>query len=264
VTQQGALRMLAPLLGRNRRAIRLAIVLAILAQATLALLPLIQQVIMDHAILRHDRSLATWITILIVAGGLSYLGNYLRRSVGLKAAARSQRDLQIRVHHHMQYLDATGRAGFRAGDVMSRATSDLTIIQMFLQQLGIAYGNLTLLVVAVVIMFVLSPLLALVMVVSVPIFFAVAMRYRTRSFPASWTDQLYKGTVAGVVEEAVTGVRVVKALGQESQEQEELNRTAHTLFQSRLRTTRITAFFGATLETIPGLTQLAILALGNQ
>jgi ABC-type multidrug transport system fused ATPase/permease subunit len=260
---QGALRMLAPLLGRNLRSIWLAIGLAVGAQAFLALLPLIQKVILDDAILTHQRSLALWITILLVTGTLSYVGNYARRSVGLKAGSRSQRDLQIRVHHHMQYLDAAGRAKFRSGDIMSRATSDLTIIQMFLQQLGIAFGNLTLLVVAVVIMIVLSPLLALVMVVSVPIFFAVAVRFRSRSFPASWTDQFYKGTVAGVVEEAVTGVRVVKAFGQEAQEQDELNRTALTLFQSRLRTTRIVAFFGATLETIPGLTQVAVLALGG-
>ncbi len=263
VKARGALRMLTPLLGRNLRSIRLAIALAVVAQAFLALLPLIQKVILDDTVLSHQRSSVLWIAILLVTGTLSYLGNYARRSVGLKAASRSQRDLQIRVHHHMQNLDAAGRAKFRSGDIMSRATSDLTIIQMFLQQLGIAFGNLTLLVVAVVIMFVLSPLLALVMLVSVPIFFAVAVRFRSRSFPASWTDQFYKGTVAGVVEEAVTGVRVVKAFGQEAQEQDELNRTARTLFQSRLRTTRIVAFFSATLETIPGLTQVAVLALGG-
>jgi len=262
-SRQGALRLLAPLLGKNLRSIRLAIALAITAQATLALLPLIQQIILDDAILHHDRSLALWITLLLVAGAVSYLGNYLRRSVGFTAAVRSQRDLQIRVHHHLQYLDATGRGQFRSGDVMSRATSDLTLIQMFLQQLGIAFGSVTLLTVAIVVMVVLSPLLALVMAVSVPVFFALAVRFRTRSFPASWIDQHYKGAVAGVVEEAVTGVRVVKAFGQDAQEQAELGRAARTLFQSRLRTARITAFFSATLETIPGLTQVAVLALGG-
>ncbi|OAA26174.1 ATP-binding cassette, subfamily B [Frankia sp. EI5c] len=263
MARKGALRMLAPLLGRNLRSIRWAIALAVAGQATLGLLPLIQQIILDDAILRHDRSLAVWTTLLMVAGVASYLGNYLRRRVGFRAAVRSQRDLQIRVHHHLQYLDATGRDRFRSGDVMSRATSDLTLIQMFLQQLGITFGSLTLLVVAVVVMVILAPLLALVMAVSVPVFFAVAVRFRRRSFPASWADQHYKGAVAGVVEEAVTGVRVVKAFGQDAQEQAELGRAARALFQSRLRTARITAFFSATLETIPGLTQLAVLALGG-
>ncbi|MCW2528451.1 MAG: Fe(3+)-transporting ATPase Xenobiotic-transporting ATPase [Pseudonocardiales bacterium] len=257
------LRMLAPMLGRNRRAIRAGILLAVAAQAVQATIPLIQRVLIDDSILSRKRSLMLWIAILIAAGVVSFVGNYLRRSVGGAAAARSQRDLQISVHHHMQYLDEAGRDKFRTGDIMSRATSDLTVIQTYLQQLGVAYGNLALLVVALVSMFFLSPVLALVMVVAVPVFFFVATRFRTRSFPASWTDQLYKGSVAGVVEEAITGVRVVKAFGQETQEQDTLTDTARTLFQSRLRTARITAIFGATLEAIPGLTQLAVLALGG-
>jgi len=259
----GALRLLGPLLAGNRRGIRTGIALAIVGQAALALVPLVQKVILDDAVLTKRRSLALWIAILVGTGIVSYLFNYWRRVVGGKAAARSQQELQLRVHHHMQYLDATGRERFRAGDVMSRATSDLTLIQVFVQQLGIAYGNLTLLVVAIAVMVFLSPLLAIVMTVSVPIFFGEALRFRKQSFPASWTDQLYKGAVAGVVEEAITGVRVVKAFGQERQEQDALIATSRILFQSRLRAARITAFFGATLETIPGLTQLAILGFGG-
>jgi ATP-binding cassette, subfamily B, bacterial len=255
--------MLGPLLGRNRRWIWTGITLAIVAQAAQATLPLIQQIILDDAILTRRRSLSLWVAILITVGVFSFLGNYLRRAIGGRAAARSQRDLQLAVHHHMQHLDALRRAEFHTGDVMSRATSDLTLIQLFLQQLGILYGNLTLLLVAIGVMFWLSPLLALVMVVSVPLFFGVAMRFRRRSFPASWIDQVYKGAVAGVVEEAVTGVRVVKAFGQEAQEQESLNVEARRLFQSRLRTARITAVFGAALEAVPGLTQVAVLAFGG-
>lgn len=255
--------MLSPLLGRNRRRIRVGIALAVVSQATLATMPLIQRVVLDDTILSKRRSLALWVGILVAAGVVSFVGNWLRRSVSGRAAARSQRDLQMAVHHHMQHLDASRRDEFRSGDIMSRATSDLTVIQMFLQQLGIAYGNLTLLLVAVVGMLLLSPLLALVMAVSVPVFFLVALRFRSRTFPASWTDQLYKGTVAGVVEEAVTGVRVVKAFGQESQEQETLDVEARRLFQSRLRSARITAVFGASLDVIPGLTQLAVLAFGG-
>ncbi|MBO0867215.1 MAG: ABC transporter ATP-binding protein [Micromonosporaceae bacterium] len=260
---RGTLRMLGPLLGRNKRRIWAGIVLAVVAQAVQAAIPLIQQVIMDDTILSRRRSLGLWIGILVAAGIASFVGNWLRRAVGGKAAASSQRDLQLAVHRHMQHLDASRRDQFRSGDVMSRATSDLTVIQMFVQQLGVAAGNLTLLVVALVAMILLSPLLALVMAVSVPIFFLIALRFRNRSFPASWTDQLFKGSVAGVVEEAVTGVRVVKAFGQEAQEREALHSESRRLFQSRLRSARITAVFGATLDAVPGLTQLAILAFGG-
>ncbi|GAB3915534.1 ABC transporter ATP-binding protein [Microlunatus endophyticus] len=261
--EQGTLRMLTPLLGSTMRRIHLGIILAIIGQLGLAMLPLIQKVIVDDTILSHQRSLAVWIAILTLAGGLTFVLQYLRRSVGSRAAAASQRDLQKLVHHHLQYLDPTGRDKFRSGDLMSRATSDLTVIQMFLQQLGVAWGNVTLLVVALVVMTYLSPLLTLVLIVTMPVFMYITYKFRARSFPASFTDQMYKGSVAGVVEEAVTGVRVVKAFGQEAQEQASLNGEARTLFQSRIRSARIGAIFTATLNAFPGLTQAGILALGG-
>ncbi len=261
---RGTLTLLAPLLGRaNLRRIHAGIVLSVLAQMTLAAIPLIQQRIVDDCIVTDQRSLSTWITILLTVGVICFGLQYLRRSVGFRAAARGQRDLQERVHRHMQHLDAGARGRFRTGDVMSRATSDLTLIQMFLQQLGLLAGNVTLLVSALVVMLYLSPMLSLVMVIAVPVFLAVAARFRSRTFPASYTDAVYKGAVAGVVEEAITGVRVVKAFGQEEQEQTTLNAEARTLFRSRLRAARITAKFSASLDAFPGLTQVGVLALGG-
>jgi ABC-type multidrug transport system fused ATPase/permease subunit len=71
-------------------------------------------------------------------------------------------------------------------------------------------------------MFWLSPVLAVVMVAIVPLFIWVAARLRAKAFPATYTDALFKASVAGIVEEAVTGVRVVKAFGQEAQKEESL------------------------------------------
>jgi len=262
--QTGTLGLIKPLIGQaNVRRIYSSIVLAVGGQLALAAIPLIQQVIVDDAIVTHRKSLGLWITILVVTGVVCFVLQYLRRRVGFTAAARSQRDLQKLVHHHLQYLDPTGRDRFRTGDVMSRSTSDLTIIQMFLQQLGTAWGNLALLVAALVVMLLLSPLLTLVMVVIVPLFIWVTANFRAKTFPASYTDALYKASVAGIVEEAVTGVRVVKAFGQEAQEQEALNAESKVLFQSRIRSARIIAAFTGSLNSFPGLAQIGVLALGG-
>ena len=58
---------------------------------------------------------------------------------------------------------------------------------------------------------------------------------RTSIFPASWNDQQLAAEVAGVVDENVTGVRVVKAFGQEQREVARLTDTARRLFASRVR-----------------------------
>jgi ABC-type multidrug transport system fused ATPase/permease subunit len=240
-----------------------AVAMAILAQTIIAFTPLIQQVILDDAVFTHRQPLTPWISVLVVSGVVAFAANYLRRRVGGRLAIDVQRDLQIAVHRHLQHLDFARHDQLRTGDVMARATADITLIQMFLQQVSVTVGNLALLIVALVVMFVLSPLLAVVIAVCVPVFAVVAFRFRDRSFPASWMDQRYEGVVAGVVEEAVTGVRVVKAFGQEERERQLLQGESRRLFQSRMRTARITARYSATLQAIPTFGQLGVLALGG-
>ena len=237
----GWVRALGPILGRYRGRMLAAIALAVVSQVFLALGPLVQSVILDDAVLADQRPLAPWIALLIAVGVVSFVTNYGRRRLGGRAAVDVQRDLQVAVHHHMQYLDPARRDQLRTGDIMSRATSDITLIQVFLQQLAMSIGSLALLASSLLIMAFLSPLLAVVVGVCVPLFAWLSNRFRTRSFPASWMDQRYQGAVAGVVEEAVTGVRIVKAFGQEQAELDLLTDTATTLYRSRMRTARITA-----------------------
>ncbi len=231
----GWVRALGPILGRYRGRMLAAIALAVVSQVFLALGPLVQSVILDDAVLSDQRPLAPWIALLIAVGVVSFVTNYGRRRLGGRAAVDVQRDLQVAVHHHMQHLDPARRDQLRTGDIMSRATSDITLIQVFLQQLAMSIGSLALLASSLVIMAFLSPLLAVVVGVCVPLFAWLSNRFRTRSFPASWMDQRYQGAVAGVVEEAITGVRIVKAFGQEQAELDLLTDTATTLYRSRMR-----------------------------
>src|SRR4029077_5176793 len=130
------------------------------------------------------------------------------------------------------------------------------LIQMFFFSIPMLVANMTLLLVALVVMFVLSPLLSLIVVVFIPIFAYVAVRFRDQVFPASWNDQRLSGAVAGVVDEAVTGVRVVKAFTQEDREVARLVDRTHELYQSRMRTARINARYSSTLQALPMLGQL--------
>jgi ABC-type multidrug transport system fused ATPase/permease subunit len=262
-SQRGWLRELGPVLGRYRTPMLLATGMAAVGQVFLALVPLVQKVILDDTILSHHRSRALWIWLLLIVGTISFLFNYGRRTLGGRTAVNVQRDLQLAVHHHLQHLDSAQRDRMRTGDIMSRATADITLIQMFLQQVAVTVGSVALLIGSLVIMLFLSPLLAAVLALCVPVFWWVANRFRARSFPASWMDQRYQGAVAGVVEEAVTGVRIVKAFGQENQELQLLTNESGRLFQSRLRTARIVARFSAALQAIPTFGQLGVLALGG-
>ena len=141
--------------------------------------------------------------------------NYARRYFGAKVSVHLQHDMRRAIHRHLYELDFSRHDELSIGDVMSRAAGDLTLIQAFFFSVPMLVANMTLLAVALVVMFVLSPVLSIVVVVFVPVFTFVAIRFRDRVFPATWNDQRLAGAVAGVVDEAVTGVRVVKAFAQE-------------------------------------------------
>ena len=108
------------------------------------------------------------------------------------------------------------------GQLVSRANSDSALVQGLLSFLPMMTGNVLMMLLSLVVMFFLSPLLALVSLVVLPALFAVSYRMRERVFPATWDGQQREGDVAQIVDEDVNGVRVVKAFGQEQRELDRL------------------------------------------
>ena len=259
----GWLRRLGPFIRRYRAAVIATLILSIVAQTLIGLLPLIQQIIVDHSILKRQRPVGPMLIVLLATGLFGFTANYGRRYLGAKVSVGIQHDLRLAIHRHLYELDFSRHDELSVGDVMSRATADLTLIQVFFFSVPMLVANFTLLVVALSVMFVLSPPLSLVIVVFVPVFAGLAYRFRNRIFPSSWNDQRLSGAVAGVVDEAVTGVRVVKAFAQEDREFARLMDRSHELYQSRMRTARFNARYSSTLQLLPMLGQLGVLGIGG-
>ena len=260
---QSWLTRLAPHVRPYRASLALSIALSVLGQILMGLLPLLQKIIVDDAVIARQRPLWPWLTALLALGGGSFVLQYFRRYLSARTSLDLQHDLRLAIFRHLHALDFAHHDRLSAGDVMSRAAGDVTLIQMFLNQVPMLAANLTLLFVALSVMFVLSPTLCLVIAIFVPVFVLLAVRFRDRIFPSSWNDQRLLGAVAGVVEEAVSGARVVKAFAQEARELSLLVANARDLFRSRLRTTRLTARYSSTLQALPAFAQLGVLLLGG-
>ena len=259
----GWLRRLGPFVRRYRGLVVATLVCSVVAQVLIGLLPLIQQQILDHSITTDERPLGPMLLLLLATGVCGFTTNYARRYLGAKVSVYLQHDMRRAIHRHLYELDFSRHDQLSIGDVMSRAAGDLTLIQAFFFSVPMLVANMTLLAVALIVMFVLSPVLSIVVVVFVPVFTFVAIRFRDRVFPATWNDQRLAGAVAGVVDEAVNGVRVVKAFAQEQREFDRLTDRAHELYQSRMRTARYNSRYSSTLQVLPMLAQLGVLAFGG-
>lgn len=229
----------------------------------MALVPLITKIVIDDVIGDHSRSLAVWTGVLIAAAVVVYVLTYVRRFYGGRLALDVQHDLRTEMYATITRLDGRRQDELSTGQVVGRATSDLQLIQGLLFMLPMTIGNVLLFLISLAIMAWLSLPLTLIAVAVAPAIWFIAKRSRVRLHPATWYAQSQAASVAGVVDGAVSGVRVVKGFGQEDQETGKLREASRKLFAGRLRTIRLNARYTPALQAVPALGQVAMLAVGG-
>ncbi|MBS1892758.1 MAG: ABC transporter ATP-binding protein [Actinobacteria bacterium] len=263
MTEQGWLRRLLGYVLRHRRDVAVSFAAAVLGAACQAGAPLLERQIVDGVIVERSESLWPWLIALVIVAAGAFLAAHLRRYRGGKVALEVQYDLRNEMQAHLQKMDFAALDGMPTGQLVARASSDTTLVQGLLMFIPMMSGNLLLMLLSLGVMLWLSPPLALVSLIIAPALIAVSYRMRTRIFPATWDAQQREGEVIGIVDEAVGGVRVVKAFGQERRELERVAAASEDLYGSQMRAVRLTSRFQPLLQAIPSLGQVAILAFGG-
>ncbi|GAA2108852.1 ABC transporter ATP-binding protein [Microlunatus panaciterrae] len=252
-----------PLVKRHRRVLLVAIMLAVIYSGIVSLIPLVQQIILDRAIITHQTPLLPWLGLLAGMGLTISVLSSVWRYLSAKAALRIQHDMRNGIYDTLQKLDFSGHSELQSGQLVSRASSDLRWVQMFVGFLPEIASTIVGVIVSLVVMATLSPLLAVIVVVIIAAVFVVTHRMRKRVHAAGWDAQQREADMTTEVEEAVMGVRVVRAFGQEDAETERLHRAVLDMFRARVRAIRLRAPFFASLMAGPQLGQVIILALGG-
>jgi ATP-binding cassette, subfamily B, bacterial len=260
---QGWLRRLAGYCWLYRRNVSIALTGALAATAATAAIPLVQRQIIDNVIITHRQSIWPLAATLLVVAAINFAGIYMRRYTGAQVALDVQHKLRNDLFGSLSRLDGARQDEIHTGQLVGRSITDLNMVQSLLQMMPVTLGNLALFVLSIIIMLVLSPLLTLVALAVAPSLWFIALASRRKLFPASWHAQQESGNVAGIVDENIGGVRVVKGFGQEEQEQRRLEAASERLFGSRLRMIRLTARYNPAMTAIPSLGMVGVLALGG-
>ncbi|MFI6446243.1 ABC transporter ATP-binding protein [Kitasatospora sp. NPDC050543] len=259
----GWLRRLVGYCWRYRRNVLLSFGASLVGMTITALVPLVTKLIIDDVITAHDRSLAPWAAVLLLAALLVFGCTQVRRYYGGQLALDVQHDLRSDLFRSLGRLDGHRQDRLDTGQVVGRATSDLQLINGLLSMLPMMTGYLLMFVMSLAVMLWLSLPLTLIALVMGPALWWVSLLSRKRLFPATWAAQQEAAAVAGVVDEAVGGVRVVKGFGQESQELGKLEAASRDLYAARLRSIRLNSRYNPAMQAIPALAQVAVLAFGG-
>ena len=262
-TGEGWLRRLAGYCWRYPRNVVLALGGTLVVTAVAAVVPLIQRQIVDDLVGPGHPAVWPLAVLLLGAALTSFAGLYLRRYRGGQVSLDVQHDLRTEMFGALSRLDGRRQDQLHTGQIVSRSISDLSMVQALLSMIPMLLGNAVLFVASLAIMLFLSPLLTLIALAVGPALWFISVASRRTLFPASWDAQQQAAAVAGVVDGAVTGVRVVKGFGQEDQEIGRLEWASRLLYASRVRAVRLMARYNPALQAVPALGQVGVLALGG-
>jgi ATP-binding cassette subfamily B protein len=248
---------------RHKRKVVVASLASLGIAAIGVVVPLVQRTIVDDVILTKSQPLLPWAIVLVVIALLNFVVSRTRRYVGGSIGIEVQNDMRTDVFDALTQLDGHGQDNLETGQIVARSSSDINMVSQLLGMTPMMAGSLLLFVSSLVVMMVLSPMLTLIGLAVGPGLVVISALARRKLFPATWDAQQKVGVLAGVIESAVTGVRVVKGFGQEEQEVDKLDDAARSLFASQLRGVRLTARYNPTLSAIPTVGQLGVLVLGG-
>lgn len=246
----------------HRRLVVVAAAGAVLAAVLTAVLPLIVRHVVD-TLTATAASVLPWVVLLLAVGVLRFGASYSRRVSSSRLSLGVQHDLRRDLFAALLRLGGRDQAELRTGQVVSRAITDVTLIQMFLQLIPMVAGNIVLLAGALALMAMMSPALTVIALLVIPALWVITRSSQRQLFPANWDAQARAAEVAMQVEAAVAGVRVVKGFGQEQHELETLEGRARDLFRSRLRVARITSRFTPAMQAVPAVGQALVLVAGG-
>ncbi|MFI7020715.1 ABC transporter ATP-binding protein [Streptomyces sp. NPDC050164] len=248
---------------RYPRTIALTAAATVAAIVAAVAVPLVSRAIVDRVILADELPLLPCLLVLLLAGLARFGAGAAQRCLAARLSCDVQHDLRMRTFTALSRLDGAGQDALQTGQVVSRSIYDLAMAQGLLAMLPTILGSVLLLVLSLVIMLALSPLLTLVMLLVLPLLLYTAWHSSRRLYPATLEARQREAAVASVVDDAVAGVRVVKGFGQEDRELRRLGAVANALFTARQRVVRLNALYGSTLQALPLLGQVGILATGG-
>ena len=219
----------------EQRALLIVVLVLVLVSSVLALAGpyLVGRIIDDYITNRDLSGLSTiiiWLAVIYVGWSVSlYLQNYWMIGIAQQTIYR----LRTTLISHLQRLSVSFFDRRQHGELMSRVTNDIENVSQTLNTSFIqVFSSILTLIGTTVVMLLLSPLMTVITLTIVPVMF-VAIRWITKR-----TSKLFKeqqkavGELNGMIEETISGQRIVKAFSQEERMMQEFSAKS-----TRLRTT---------------------------
>ena len=242
----------------------LMILAAICAVSAEIAVPLITKSVIDSVVVQGIRSKLLPLSLAAIALGSIQAGlNFFRRWSLSSAVAGLEKVVRDDLYHHLQRLEPAFHDTWQSGQLLSRVTNDLATVRRF-AGFGVVFFITNtwsfLLIVALLIRMnwwlgLLTGCLFLPVTV-------LCLRFEKRYRVLSRLSQDQQGDLATYVEEAATGIRVLKSLGRRDEAAARHLTQARLVYKTQIDKARLRGTFWASLDLAPNAVIGLLLLLG--
>lgn len=203
------------------------------------------------------------IAVMLGFGVLQAGASGIRRYCAFRIALRTETDLRAQLFAHLQRLHFAFHDEAQTGQLMARANSDLQQINQVVILIPLTAASLLTMLGVIVIMVSKSVVLAVLALGLLPLLNRAATVFSRRITPVNLALQQELSGLSGVVEESLSGIRVVKGFGAERMQNQRLAVRADAVYERSLQAARMRAWFMPLIDLLPTISLVAIIWYGG-
>ncbi|HEX4677622.1 MAG TPA: ABC transporter ATP-binding protein [Gaiellaceae bacterium] len=255
-------------LGGLSRRLRWTIVGAILSglawQGAAIAAPLLIRYAVDAGIVGRDRGALWWACAGVVAlGAVEAVGGALRHYFAIRNRAKGDAAVRDGIFRRALELDARYHDRVGAGDLISRASNDAELVARVFDSIGHTIGYVLTIIGASAVLLVIDWRLGLAVLAPLPLLSIGFGRYSARYATRTKINQEQLGELTSLVEETISGIRVVKGLGAGAPLAARFRQRSNDVVRTALDVAAVDAVFLPALEALPLVGILVVLWYGG-
>ena len=204
--------------------------------------------------------LALAIVAVALVKAASQYGFRVYNAKGGETLVKTMRDT---LYTHIERLPFQWHMQHHTGDIIQRCTSDIDTTRNFVsEQLTNLIRILILLVMSIIFMVGMNPLLTLIAMIPVPVIIAYSIRFHHQIWEGFQQCDENEGKLSAMVQENLTGVRVVRAFGRERYERDRFDQQNEFYTGLWVKMGRIMSRYWSTADILSGLQVMLVVVFG--
>jgi len=265
VNRAGRLRHLASLLRPYRARVALMFVALLLATGAALAPPYLAGRAIDDGIRGQDTEALTIIVIVfVIAAVVNWAATYVQTFLINWVGQRALQDLRIELFQHLQRLSIGFYSRNKAGVLISRLTNDVQALdQLVTDGISTLFSATLTLVGTAVILVLLDVNLAMITFLTFPVLLVASVAFRLASAGAYALTRVKIAQVTAYLQETLSGVRVVRAFGQEERHKSQFAELNDEYREANMKTVYLSAAYFPAVELLSAVATAAILIYGG-